>query len=37
VEYDFNRIKRHLTINLRARTVEGHEIGGEVIVNQIGV
>ena len=37
VEYDFNRIKRHLTINFRARTVEGHEIGGEVIVNQIGI
>lgn len=37
VEYDFNRIKRHLSINFRARTTLGTEVGGEVVVNQIWV
>lgn len=37
VEYDFNRIKRHLTIYFKARTTAGTEIGGEAVVNQIWV
>ncbi|GLC88265.1 hypothetical protein [Lysinibacillus piscis] len=37
VEYDFNRIKRRLTIDFRARAVNGNEIGGEAIVNQVGI
>lgn len=37
VEYDFNRIKRHLTIYFKARTTTGSEIGGETVVNQIWV
>lgn len=37
VDYEFNRIRRHLTINFRVRTVEGREIGGEAIVNQVGI
>lgn len=37
VDYEFNRIKRHLTINFRARTTVGNEIGGEAVVNQIWV
>jgi len=37
VEYDFKRIKRLLTINFRARTTNGNEVGGEAVVNQIWV
>jgi len=37
VEYDFNRIKRHLTIYFKARTTGGSEIGGDTVVNQIWV
>lgn len=36
VEYGFNRIKRHLTINFRARTVEGHEIEGRLLLTKSG-
>ncbi|MET4562171.1 hypothetical protein ABIA69_003357 [Lysinibacillus parviboronicapiens] len=37
VEYDFNRIKRHLTIYFKARTTTGSEIGGDAVVNQVWV
>ena len=33
VEYEFNRIKRKLSIEFRARTVDGDEIGGDIDVN----
>ncbi|MEG0470790.1 MAG: hypothetical protein RR588_00490 [Solibacillus sp.] len=33
VDYEFNRIKRNLAINFRARTTNGTEIGGEAGVN----
>ncbi len=37
VDYEFNRIKRFLSINFRARTINGDEVGGEAVVNQIWV
>lgn len=37
VDYEFNRIKRFLSINFRARTTNGDEVGGEAVVNQIWV
>lgn len=37
VEYDFNRVKRLLTIYFKVRTTDGSEIGGEAVVNQIWV
>lgn len=37
VEYEFNRIKRHLTIHFRARTTSGTEVGGEANVNVRGI
>lgn len=37
VDYEFNRIKRVLSINFRARTINGDEVGGEAVVNQIWV
>lgn len=37
VEYEFNRIKRFLSINFRVCTTNGKEIGGEAVVNQIWV
>lgn len=37
VDYEFNRIKRHLTINFKVRTSEGNEVGGEVNVNARGL
>lgn len=37
VDYQFNRIKRNLTINFRARTTTGSEVGGEVNVNISGI
>ncbi len=33
VEYEFNRIKRKLSIDFRARTTDGNEIGGDIVVN----
>lgn len=37
VDYEFNRIKRHLTIDFRARTTTGSIVGGEVGVNISGL
>lgn len=33
ITYEFNRIKRMLVINFRARTTDGNEIGGVADVN----
>lgn len=37
VDYEFNRIKRHLTINFRARTTTGSIVRGELNVNFSGL
>lgn len=37
VDYEFNRIKRHLTIHFRARTTTGSIVGGEANVNVSGL
>lgn len=37
VDYEFNRIKRFLSINFRVRATNGSEVGGEVVVNKIWV
>lgn len=37
VEYEFDRIKRLLTINFEARTTSGSTVGGEANVNVSGL